>query len=436
MLSLWPLWAACTPHDPSGVPTTLPCEVDEDLQISIDEVAVTAHEATIAASTSLPTRVAVACTRDGDGSEVHLVEGDRADRDHALRVGGLLADQLYRCEAAAVCPATEAPEAFEVRTAPEPTPVPIEITVADASDRGSYVLLNHAIGCDWRQHQLIVADRRGRIRWRLGLDPGVGPSVEFRHHGGGRFVWGGGWRPNAGGRPRIVDLFDGEIYDSAEALVDVDQGAFHHDGKQLPDGRLLTLEEEAVEADGFSFLGFRVRRIDPETGIVDFDYRSQRAYDEGWLPAGIGDAWHANWADLVDGTLYVSLCDLSQVVAIDVPSGEWRWAFGRGGDFSVVDAARSPLGAEGNPRVPARPRGLRRSAARLRQWIRPRSEPAPSEYRPGRREDGGDAAVGVHRAWLVRRHPRGRGLAAVRQRARHGRAHRLPHPEFQAIARP
>lgn len=318
-----------------------PCEVDPTLLV---DVATTqpwhANELEVALTLSAPATAAVRCALADDPAEVHLAEATPAGTAHTLRLSGLLADADYECLAAAVCPATAAPTAFSVRTGPAPEGF-VDVEVDGYAGAGTeYVLYNQATDCDYENQRLVVVDRQGRVRWWYSTPPWVGPSVEFRYHGDDRFEWGGGWDPNPLGRPRQVDLFAGELFDSAAVLEDAAGSDFHHDGKQLADGRLLTLERIDVDTGPGGpppFDGFRVRRIDPVTGTVDFDWSSQRALDEGHLAPGWGDPWHANWVDVVDEVLYVSLCESQQVVAIDVATGDWLWSFGEDGDFALLE---------------------------------------------------------------------------------------------------
>jgi hypothetical protein len=334
------------PSTAPTVPTTLPCAPDPALSITSASPSTPWHEneLQIDVALSAPATVAVACTLASDPSEVHLAEDTATIADHALRIGGLLGAADYDCAVAAVCPATSAPTHFQVHTAdPPPDLVEVEATV-EAGAGSEYVLFNQSVDCDYQEQRLNVVDRQGRYRWWYATPDNVGPSVEFRYHGGNVFEWGGGWEPNGLGRPREVDLFDGEIYDTADDLPDASGSDFHHDGKRLPDGRLLTLERVGIDA-GAPFDGFRIRRIDPATGDVDFDYDSQRLWDDGDLPRGSGgDPWHANWVDIVGDTLYVSLCNLERVIAIDVPTGDYLWNFASGGDFALSDAGGDPLG--------------------------------------------------------------------------------------------
>jgi outer membrane protein assembly factor BamB len=121
----------------------------------------------------------------------------------------------------------------------------------------------------------------------------------------------------------------------------------HHDTKQIADGRVLTLEEREVTDGDQTWTGFAVQAFDPATMVFDYDYDSQSGVDEGVFRPGEGDAWHANWMDLLDHgdgeKLYVSLCNAQTVHAIDVATGSVDWTFGRGGDFELVDPAGQPL---------------------------------------------------------------------------------------------
>jgi Arylsulfotransferase (ASST) len=85
-----------------------------------------------------------------------------------------------------------------------------------------------------------------------------------------------------------------------------------------------------------------VRAYDPDTGVWEELYDSQAAVDEGALPVGAGDAWHANWIDVIDHgegqKLYVSLCFIDRVLRIDLATRRVDWALGPGGDFAYVGA--------------------------------------------------------------------------------------------------
>ncbi|MBA2321662.1 MAG: aryl-sulfate sulfotransferase [Deltaproteobacteria bacterium] len=335
-----------------------PCEPLAGLTVTGVDVSQPWHEneARVEVTLSGAASLAVRCTLAGDATEVHLEESATAALAHTVDFAGLLGESTYDCVAAPVCPSTaDAPFAFAIDTGAVNSALPAVTTEATGDEGDEYILVNNAVDCDpWPTNTLMVFDREGRPRWWSDTPASVGPSLEFRYHGDDVFVWGGGWEPAALGRPRRLDVFDGEIYDAGDALPDLADGLFHHDGKQLADGRLLTLEDIDIEKDtGGTFRGFQVRRIDPVTDTVDFTYHAQRAYDDGDLPGGFADAWHANWMDIaeVDGdeVLAVSLCDLQQVSFIDVATGSWRGTLGAGGDFAVVDTLGAPLGPIGDP---------------------------------------------------------------------------------------
>lgn len=336
-------------HDSGDVADTdvpEPCAADPGLVVTGVEATQpwTAHELEVAIELSAPAAVALTCTLAGDPDEVHLAEVTEARSRHRLRLGGLLAESAYSCRVAPTCPeSASAPVDFEVRTGEDPEEMIAPVARRWSEDASSeYVLTNLSDDCDWPTQLLVAWDRDARPRWYHRTPDWVGPSVEFRYHGDDTFAWGGGWQPNEEGRPRLVDLYEGEIYDSAAAMPDYRRSGYHHDGKRLDDGRLATLEETIVSSDEGGFKGFTVRVIDPASDAVDLTYDGQLAYDEGHLPHGSGDAWHANWVDLqaVEDTevLYVSLCFLYWTVAVDARTGAWRWAFGRDGDFTLTDA--------------------------------------------------------------------------------------------------
>lgn len=362
---MWWLWIGCPATLPAtdtprpvvdASPTSDTASTPGTAAVSVSaEIPWNAHELAITVRAEPAATVAVACRSTEDPRDVHLVEGTSALTSHALRMGGLLADHAYECAAVAVQPpSAPAPFSFRTPELADPLLPTLEAQTFDDTAGQEYILANHSRDCVSNGHRMLVFDREGRIRWHGNAPQNVGPSLEFTYEGQSRFAWGGGWGPHPQGRPRLVDLFGGgELEDSGTVLAAGADGRFHHDGKRLADGRYLTLEEAEVTGGTQTFQGFRVRRVDLGSGQVDFDYHSQRGLDEGHLPAGRRDAWHPNWVDIDDiggsEVLLVSLCYLSQVVAIDVDTGAWRWTFGRDGDFALVDATGKPLGADHLP---------------------------------------------------------------------------------------
>ena len=271
---------------------------------------------------TLSVPVAVRCTLDADPSEVHLLE-DQEGTSHTFPFGGLLPSEDYTCEAAAVCPRSTTPTPpVRFRTGEPPRGLAaLQVTSSPQLERtGEYTLFNldRDGGCGgggWLQ----LVDREGRPRFWYPLD-GVNVDTEARYAGDGKIVFGGGWTPD--GRPRVLDVWDGVVYDSGSTLADADRVVFHHDGKQLADGRVLTLELEPTRSGDLDFEGFRVRLHDPKTQEVVWSYSAQQAVDRGELPVSSGgDEWHANWVDVVveDGRdiLYLSLCYYGWILRID-----------------------------------------------------------------------------------------------------------------------
>jgi Arylsulfotransferase (ASST) len=299
--------------------------------------------------TSSEAAVAVRCTSATDPTDVHLLE-DTGGTVHSFQLGGLLLEDHYDCLAAATCPqAASGPLEFSIDTEAGPAEVgPVDIqTDPLLGMTGAYTLFNlEPCGGDF--DWLHIVDPKGRTRWWHAMQKWPNMGLEVRHQGSGLIVWGGG--DSNLGRPRQVDLFAGEIYDSAEVLTDWASTVFTHDGKQLEDGRILTLETQPNTFGGSGFTGFAVRLFDPLTGLMSWEYDSQTAVDAGELSAGtaVGDVFHANWADVVveNGVdkLYVSLCFSFQVLKIDPVAGTIEWIFGpNDGDFALQDPAGVPL---------------------------------------------------------------------------------------------
>jgi len=350
-----PTTSTTTP-EPTG-PLPDPCDPADGL--SVDDVKVdqpwSEHEARFTVSLLEPAAVAVACVLDGDEREVHLVEGPRAEAGHVLRLAGLLASSTYRCTVAPVCPSSpDEPVSVELTTGPSSNELLPTIELVEHADEAGtdYVVTNHQRNASFNGQRRLVMDREARIRWHAHPSAGdyVGGSAVSWSKASGTFTIGGGWPPNDKGRAQQIGLYGSNTrYDTLPHIPDAGSRSFHHEARELYDGRLLSMTEPRIQRPGDqgSFRGFGFVIVDPATDAVDFDWSSQRPFDDGDLGGGGGDAYHANWADVypVDGqdVLHVSLCIQSSVVAIDVPSGEWRWTFGAGGDFALVDADGNPL---------------------------------------------------------------------------------------------
>jgi hypothetical protein len=307
------------------------------------------NQMVVTVGTSDPTDVAIRCTAASDPTDVHLLESP-SGTSHTFDLGGLLVEEHYDCLAAAVCPqGTSAPEAFSFDTLEAPgTVVPAAVDIDPVLGMtGAYTMFNvepSSGSWDW----LHIVDPAGRTRWWHPIPNEPNMGLEARHHGGGLIVWGGGY--TSLGRVRQVDVFLGEVYDSATSLPDYASTIFHHDGKQIADGRILTLEAVTDTIDVTSFEGFAVRLHDPATGELSWRYASEQALeakeldpDDYWY----GDPWHANWVDVIveNGAdkLYMSLCGSYEIIKVDPVLGTIEWTFGAGEDFALVDTNGNPL---------------------------------------------------------------------------------------------
>jgi hypothetical protein len=117
-------------------------------------------------------------------------------------------------------------------------------------------------------------------------------------------------------------------------LHGADRINFHHDGKQISTGEILNHEYQWNHSDTATWRGFGLRTFDPATGDETWEWQSQYGYDQGVLPSGRGDVYHANWVDILDSddgpTAYVSMCNRYQVMAVDVATKDVKWLFGPG----------------------------------------------------------------------------------------------------------
>ncbi len=307
---------------------------------------------------SVPASVAVQCTSDLDLAEVFFAEDLTVSASHAVRLSGLLPGTSYSCSAAPTCPTQAGPAtAFAYATANPPgvlERLTIEIDPVLGMG-GAWTLAPFTTSPFGGDTWLVAWGPDGSARWWWPAPDGVGMWVELLWYPSeGEFVWGGGMDPQ--GRVRIVNLWEGETY--AFAPVGWQDTEFHHDGKRLADGRLMTLEIRENTRGNDSWDGFGLRVHDPATGTVDFDYNSQRLVDDGVLPPGGGgfggdDPWHANWTDFVETPTgpeaYVSLCFERQILAIDGDNGDLLWQLGRNLGWTILDAAGLPMSEDALP---------------------------------------------------------------------------------------
>lgn len=360
-----------TPTSDSSSSTILPDPCDPDPAVFVTEAVVSRpwgpHEAQLDVTLSAEASVAVRCTLDADPAEQHLVEDLTAQVSHTLRIAGLLAEASYTCQVAPTCPtASTAPASIPLVTpASADAGLPRVVVEATSTDAGRDYVVTDLERVPNDGSRPLVFDRDGNIRWAARLTRAAATGVV---PGSAALHVTGTWPPHADNRTRVLDVFGGAVvYDVATDLPDAAESLFHHDGRVLADGRLLTLEERPHLNDRKQTVrAFAVRIVDPASGTVDFDYHAERAYLEGHLPGRQGNSYHPNWVNQyrIDGTdvVHVSLCGPSLTVAIDVPTGDWRWAFGAGGDFALVDSEGKALPDDAFPQCQ---HGLQRSGSRL-----------------------------------------------------------------------
>jgi len=323
----WLLLAGCRAAGPDTGVVEGAEEVDW-LEVAADE----ARPWQVHVEADLEGPAVATCTADDDPEEVLLVDLE----DGVGTARGVGSDRPYRCrlhatDGRALAGAIER----EWRSPAFPSYLP---SVAASGEADGYTLFNQQRWCDGKSGRLVMVDPEGGLRWAYELPHGLDMAVEALLTPEGRVVWGGGGTPM--GAPTEIDL-DGEVQ-SRVSFPGSDAVMFHHDGKRLEDGRLLSLESTGNTVGEQSWTGFRLRRFGTD-GAQDWDWSSQQAVDAGQLPIGEDDQWHANWVDLRDEVAYVSLCKTYQVLAIDVATGALRWTLGRGGDFALQDGSGAPL---------------------------------------------------------------------------------------------
>jgi len=309
----------------------------------------------IVAELSAAAPLTVRCT-DAAGTEEHVITSPAAPT-HEVRLSGLVAPDTT----CAVSPSCSESSAWPIDLPPVTSPLPQLEVVVDATlgMTGHYTLAAFVDGpCDDTATKWLgIWGADGTPRWWQPLPDDLDwIDVEALWHDDIQaLVWGGGESP--AGRVRAVDVWEGpQVVASPEGWEGIE---FHHDGKRLPDGRLLTLEERwNTDADATTrWKGFGARLLAADGSTPRLDIDSQRYVDEGLLPAGDfdldRDPYHANWVEWVEeadgGTLFVSACQRQELLAIDGTTGALRWVWGAGLGWAVQEADGTPMGDEALP---------------------------------------------------------------------------------------
>lgn len=321
-----------TTTPPTGTHTTPPTG-----DARVDEVQnAWPHIVTVARVPTTADPVAVLCEAGAD--EALLWDFPSGDGD--LDLIGLLGDTPYDCTLLDTGSGTttaftveagsgDAPTA-SVDTHPSLVPSPQPFTLLNTNDQCGTNLVP----------TLRIYDLDGRSRWAHQLRFDVNLATEQRYHGDGLVVWGGGYATDYA--LQWLQL-DHTALDTVGHELAPDATMFHHDSKVLDDGTELVLAETYNTDGATTWLGWRVIGTGGSwTGSLD----SQVLFDAGLLPAGGPgeDAYHANWTDLVDGTLYVNQCFTDELLALDPTTGDLQWRLGPGSpSLDYRDADGSPL---------------------------------------------------------------------------------------------
>jgi hypothetical protein len=318
---------ACSEGDP-----TEPVGADASSVITVDVAPSTDNALLRTATWELVeerSELTITCTGEGETFEWSVTpEGTNGE----LYMAGLLPDTRYTCEALA----DDAPvTAFEFHTERLPDLVADYIGEAAGDSTGGYTILDVGTFCGDSAGAVVIVDSSGRVRWYQEVGEGPMDLVAVPATSGGL------WMARHESQLRRVALEDQAVlWEGPDPAGD--STYFHHELREVPTGELLTLLDASNELPGLEpWDGFRVALIDPDTNEYTWTFDSQSAVEDGSLPPGQNDAYHANAASYVvdeDGpAIYVSLFHLGWIVRVDIASRAITWRLGAGGDFTLAN---------------------------------------------------------------------------------------------------
>jgi hypothetical protein len=286
--------------------------------------------------------VSAECKRAWDADEVHVLRSDVIDTYHELWLRGLLADSHYQCEV--VAGDARANVSFDTESLPDEIPA-LEVTEDTGASAGAYTLVSHMLGGeDDPQIKLLIVDPEGRVRWYYFLDRDAA-DIDAQLIRRDQVLFGGGYEVN----PTIIDLSHNVLYVAPNSESGF---TYNHHTEELANGDILSLAGSPNQSGETTWLGFAIEVRDPATDALTWRWDSQQAVDAGTLSVpedDDDDPYHANSVSLVTDdegeAAYVSLRQQSNILRIDVATGEITWRLGPGGDFQLVDEEGDPAPA-------------------------------------------------------------------------------------------
>jgi hypothetical protein len=296
--------------DPDVVPTWTAGPSDEG-----------SHSWWFEADVDPPAEASVTCVAEDDPEEIHVLDSPPATH-HAFVLYGLLADTPYACVLRA--DTMEVDRAFTTLPLAEFLPVPVLTAGVPVS---AYTLLNHAVGT---YDGLMIVDGDGRIRWTYAAARNSTADIAAEVLGSGEILYGGG-EVNP---PTVVDLSGAVVRVAGPSSTG---GEVHHETSALATGEVSFLTTAVNTSEADTWVGFAVDLLTADLGTLVWTWNSQRGVDDGWLPPGAGDPYHANAAQLDEEAVYVNLYGSGVVAKIDRSTGAGVWTFGPGGTFTLLD---------------------------------------------------------------------------------------------------
>jgi hypothetical protein len=288
-----------------------------------------------------PGHVQARCVGTEESEDVIWAESEAPATRHTLVFAGLHPIQDYSCQVVPVCPSGFGePSDFALGWRAEilqDVPQPSVTHHAERGMVGAYTMFTYYTALGLGGTSIVLLDPEGTARWTHPLGS-VGIDTEVQWRDNGTVIFGGGGFTGQS-TVGIVDLAGNRIY--TDPPWDVQ---FDHHVEMLPDGTFFGLAADPIQVGPQLVNGFQLLHWDPASDEVLWEWHSFDAVQAGTLPS---DYAHSNWATLTTHgdkqVAYVSLCQLQQIIRIDVDTGEIAWTLGVDGDFALLDSDSNPL---------------------------------------------------------------------------------------------